>query len=389
MIGFFSLCVMVVAIYVLAVVTDEFFVPSLDAISHRWRLSENVAGASLMAVGSSAPELSIALLALFRDGGAHSDVGIGTIVGSAVFNILVITGVAAVVREARIALMAVVRDTTFYMASILLLFLTLWDGRVTLFESIMFLVWYAIYLVFLIKVPALDVPPETASDKAPAGDAPAAADSAGHAAAGPGSAGPGATVSDSATNAAAGPGAAGAAAAPAPGFLRRANRLLVAGIGWLAGESMPRAFVVSIVFIIGLSWILVDSALIFAGAIGLPPVIIALTILAGGTSAPDLIASVVVARQGRGGMAVANAVGSNIFDILICLGLPWTLALLITDRGFVPVATEDLILSTAILVATVVLLFVFLYTDRRLTRREGWVLLGAYLVYVALTIMGA
>ena len=91
-----SLSLMIAAIYVLAVVTDEFFIPSLDRISHRWNLPSNVAGASLMAVGSSAPELAIAFLSLFKEGGAHSDIGAGTIVGSAVFNILVITGVSAI-----------------------------------------------------------------------------------------------------------------------------------------------------------------------------------------------------------------------------------------------------------------------------------------------------
>ena len=82
-----SLIVILVSVLVLAVVTDRFFIPSLDEISRRLKLSDEVAGASLMAIGSSAPELAIALMALFTGGGQHSDVGIGTIVGSAVFNI--------------------------------------------------------------------------------------------------------------------------------------------------------------------------------------------------------------------------------------------------------------------------------------------------------------
>ncbi|MFP4348951.1 MAG: hypothetical protein ACLFQY_11740 [Desulfococcaceae bacterium] len=113
MTAIFSLTALAAAIYILSVITDEFFISSLDRIALRWKLPSNVAGASLMAMGSSAPELSIAVLALFKDGGAHSDMGIGTIVGSAVFNILVITGVCAVVREARITLPIIVRDTVF------------------------------------------------------------------------------------------------------------------------------------------------------------------------------------------------------------------------------------------------------------------------------------
>ena len=97
-----SLLVVVACVYALSVITDGFFVESLDEIAHKLSLPPSVAGASLMAMGSSAPELAIALLALFKGSGEHSDLGIGTIVGSAVFNILVITGASALVRPAAV-----------------------------------------------------------------------------------------------------------------------------------------------------------------------------------------------------------------------------------------------------------------------------------------------
>ncbi len=347
-----SFSILLVAIYLLAVVTEGIFIPSLDAISARWRLPSNVAGASLMAMGSSAPELSIALLALFRDGGAHSDVGIGTIVGSAVFNILVITGVLAIVRDARITLPVIIRDTAFYMTSIILLLVTFFDGRITLKESLLFLIWYVLYLVFLFVMPS-DDPAEIAADVHPAGHAAAVPDHAG-------------------------------------GLAVRVTRAIKAAIGWVAGDperSSVRAFGVAIAAIVALSWVLVDSAVIFAGAVGLPPVVIALTVLAAGTSAPDLLSSVIVAREGRGAMAVANAVGSNIFDILVGLGLPWLLAILFLGRPIIEVGTGDLIASTVVLMGTVVILFTFLYTDRRLTRREGVALLGIYAAYVLWTVL--
>ena len=347
-----SFSILLVAIYLLAVVTEGIFIPSLDAISARWRLPSNVAGASLMAMGSSAPELSIALLALFREGGAHSDVGIGTIVGSAVFNILVITGVSAIVRDARITLPVIIRDTVFYMTSIILLLVTFFDGRITLKESLLFLIWYVLYLVFLFVMPS-DDPEESGVDIHPAD----------HVAAVPGRSG---------------------------GLAVRVTGAIKAGIGWVAGDperSSVRAFGVAIIVIVALSWVLVDSAVIFAGAVGLPPVVIALTVLAAGTSAPDLLSSVLVAREGRGAMAVANAVGSNIFDILVGLGLPWLLAILFLGRPIIEVGTGDLIASTVVLMGTVVILFTFLYTDRRLTRREGVALLGIYAAYVLWTVM--
>jgi len=71
-----------------------------------------------------------------------------------------------------------------------------------------------------------------------------------------------------------------------------------------------RCFVVSIILISAISWVLVEGGITLANAVGVPPVIVALTILAPGTSVPDMISSVVVAKQGRGGMAVANAVAT-------------------------------------------------------------------------------
>ncbi|MCI5130926.1 MAG: hypothetical protein D3904_05240, partial [Candidatus Electrothrix sp. EH2] len=160
-------------------------------------------------------------------------------------------------------------------------------------------------------------------------------------------------------------------------------------LGFFSGtveKSYLRVFFVSIAVIIALSWVLVKSVIIFGDATAIPPVIVALTLLAAGTSAPDMISSVVVARQGRGDMAVANAVGSNIFDILIGLGLPWLIAMgmaVITGGpAFVEVGTADLFNSTLVLLGTVFILFFFLYTARTLSRIEGGILLFLYVIYV-------
>ncbi|GBC62051.1 hypothetical protein DENIS_3014 [Desulfonema ishimotonii] len=354
-----SLCVMIVAIYILSVITDEFFITSLDRIAVRWKMPPSVAGASLMAVGSSAPELSIALFSLFREGGAHSDVGIGTIVGSAVFNILVITGVSAIIREARITLPAVVRDTVFYLGSILVLMIVFWDGTITAQECLIFLSLYLMYLAFLFFIP-MGTEPEAAPDEADDDE------------------------SDETEKSQAGGNPDGG------GRLRQINTAIVRAVSRLTGDAevtYMRTFGVSILFIIGLSWILVDTAVIFADAVGIPPLVVALTLLAGGTSAPDLISSVVVARQGRGSMAVANAIGSNIFDILVGLGLPWLLAILFMGKTAIEVGTGDLMLSVLILMSTVVVLFVFLYTDRLLSKKEGWGLVGLYGLYVIWTVL--
>ncbi len=342
-----SLFVIVVCIYMLAIVTDEFFIVSLDQISKRLKLPNDVAGASLMAMGSSAPELAIALLALFTGGGEHSDLGIGTIVGSAIFNILVITGISAIVRPAAVSLKVVVRDVIMYVASIGLLLWTFSDGNVTLIEASGFILLYALYIVILFNWKSSD-------NDAPEIEQPAEP----------------------------------AHADKSNGIFAQLTHAIAKVIGVLMGDakqSYIRAFIVSIALIGIISYFLVEYAIVFADGVGIPPVVVALTILAGGTSIPDLIASVVVARQGRGEMAVANAIGSNIFDVLIALGVPWLISIVVLGQD-VHVGTGDLWTSTLLLLSTVVIVFIFLFTERLLSRIEGWILVSLYAAYVFWTI---
>jgi K+-dependent Na+/Ca+ exchanger-like protein len=341
-----SVLVMAFCVYLLAIITDDYFIVSLDQISKRFNIPSNVAGASLMAMGSSAPELFIALLALVIAGGAHGDVGIGTIVGSAIFNILVITGASAVVRPASITWRVVVRDILMYTLSLALLIATFYDGQITLWEAALFLALYAVYIFILFNWNAFS----QEDDRDPVE-----------------------VVHEEIEH-----------QRQETGVYFRITALVSRVIGFLMGDparSYWRAFVVSIILIAALSYFLVEYAIVFSEALSIPPVIVALTILAAGTSIPDLFASMVVARQGRGDMAVANAVGSNVFDILVGLGLPWLLVMLV-EGGTIHVGTADLFTSTLLLLGTVVMLFVFLTTHHKLSRQEGVILILTYAVYV-------
>lgn len=311
-----------------------------------------------MAMGSSAPELGIALLAVFRHGGAHSDVGMGTIVGSAVFNILVITGVSAMVRPIVINWKSSIRDSLVYISSIILLLVVFADGKITMVEVSAFLGLYATYLIVLVIWSRMF--PQTTDDNIHIADEIIKEEKA------------------------------------ETSLLFKFNGMIERIIHIFAGDpsrSYIRAFVVSILLIAGLSWLLVDYAVIFSQAVGLPPVIVALTILAAGTSAPDLIASVIVAKQGRGDMAISNAIGSNIFDILVGLGLPWLLLILARQMGWLTgapvmsVGTQDLWLSTLVLLGSVVLLLTFMMWGKKLSRKEGFVLILCYVGYVVWTYM--
>jgi len=338
--------------YLLAVVCDEFFVDSLEIISDRLKLSSDVAGATFMAIGSSAPELFTSILALMRPG--SEDVGSGTIVGSAIFNILVIIGASALFRAAKLNWQPVVRDTMFYSFSIVILLISFWDGRIILAEALSFVVLYAVYIFAVIKWRTW-FPYKEKDDPIDILEA------------------------ESAKN-------------PVAVWSKK-----LLGIFIPDSRQKPEryiiTFVMSIVAIAVLSHFLVDTAVHLGELIHVPAVIISLTILAAGTSVPDLLSSIAVAKKGRGDMAISNAVGSNIFDILFGLGVPWAGLLIyrqLTGAGeaFVPVATENLKGSVFLLFATLLATFFMIaLRNWRIGPKAGLLLIFIYLSYLGYNIL--
>ena len=141
-------------------------------------------------------------------------------------------------------------------------------------------------------------------------------------------------------------------------------------------------FSISILLIIILSKGLVESGLWFATVLGIPPVIIALTILAGGTSIPDLLSSLIVAKKWKTDMAISNAVGSNIFDILICLWLPWMIYILRTGEN-VQVWTAWLTESVLILFGIMIMMSFYMIMNKyRINKTYGVMLIGIYIAYL-------
>ena len=132
----------------LAIVCDEFFVPALTVIIDRLKISEDVAGATFMAAGGSAPELFASLIGLFL---AHNNVGIGTIVGSAVFNILFVIGMCAIVSKNALHLTwwPLFRDVSFYSLSLALLIIFFRDEVIEWFEALALFICYILYVIFM------------------------------------------------------------------------------------------------------------------------------------------------------------------------------------------------------------------------------------------------
>ncbi len=333
---------LLLSFYLLAKIVDDYFVDSLDKIAQKVKMSSDAAGATLMAVGSSAPELFVALFAVFRPGD-HAAIGVGNIVGSALFNVLAITGVAALVKPALIAWQAVIRDLSFYAISVILLLIVLADGELRMIETLMFIGIYIVYVIVVIywrkmvkySDPNEEIIEEKEEEKP-------------------------------------------------KGFIAR----MMKPVDFMLSLVFPNpkhfiaTFLISITMIAAISWVLVESAIEIAHILNISEAIIAVTILAAGTSIPDMLSSAVVSKQGRGGMAISNAVGSNIFDILIGLGLPFLLIILI-EGGSVKMQVDNLTTSVWFLLSSVVILFVmFLLNKWIVGKKMGTSLILIYLAYV-------
>merc|ERR1719230_921222 len=148
-------------------------------------------------------------------------------------------------------------------------------------------------------------------------------------------------------------------------------------------------FTMSIVWIGVLSYFLVTWASKLGCLWGVHPAIMGVTFLAAGTSVPDAIGSLLVARDGQGDMAVSNAIGSNVFDILLGLGLPWTIATLIyRGQAGITVDAENLVPLSFILVGTLVAVYVVaLLSGFRLTKLVGLVFFSFYFIFVAYNLL--
>lgn len=132
----------------LAIVCDEFFVPALDVIIEKLEIADDVAGATFMAAGGSAPELFTSIIGVFV---SFDDVGIGTIVGSAVFNILFVIGMCAIFSRTVLSLTwwPLFRDCTFYSVSLLTLIYFFRDSHIHWYEALVLFGFYLGYVSFM------------------------------------------------------------------------------------------------------------------------------------------------------------------------------------------------------------------------------------------------
>lgn len=133
----------------LALVCDDYFVPSLDVIIEKFKISPDVAGATFMAAGGSAPELFTSIMGVFV--AESASVGFGTIIGSAVFNVLFVIGFCAWFAPGILTLTTwpFLRDCTFYSIDLIILAVFFHDDKIEFYETVILLILYAAYVTFM------------------------------------------------------------------------------------------------------------------------------------------------------------------------------------------------------------------------------------------------
>ncbi|OJJ20064.1 sodium:proton exchanger [marine bacterium AO1-C] len=381
-----ALLVILLAFYVMTEIVDRHFIKSLDNIAEWMNLPPSVAGATLLALGTSAPEISTALFALFLEG-ASPATGVGTIVGSAIFQILVVIGFAAVVKTSYLNWRPVMRDSIFYAFSVGLLILFVADNKFTLIEGIAFVSSYFLYLFILYlwtKYVNEDAPRVSRSGfDLPNGSARIQFEGAQH-------------QFDT-------PRPIEAIEKDMEGeTARNPFKILQKSLGYPVEflmnlipdpEEKPKwtipVFVLSLLVIAGASYFLVIAAESLATAVGIDKAIIALTILAGGSSIPEMISSAIVAKQGRGDMAIANAIGSNIFDILMSLGLPVLIYIIAKGEPLDGLGGANINSSIILLFTTLIVVVLLLFVQKfKASRPFGLFLIFLYIIYVIAAYMG-
>lgn len=313
--------VLLIAGFTLLLGGAEMLVRGASHLAITFGISPLVVGLTVVSLGTSSPEISVSVVSALSGQG---DIAIGNVVGSNIFNILFALGLAAVVVPLVVDQRVVRRELPIMIGSgVLMLALTL-DGILGRLDGALLFVGMAVFLGYLVRG-------ERKERKE--------------------------VVAEPVTN-----------------EQRAASRrriaidgvLVVAGLGLLT---------------LGSRW-LVDGATQLARAFAVSELIIGLTIIAAGTGLPEVATSVVAAFRGERDIAVGNAVGSNIFNILAVLGITG----LVTPGG-VPIAPAVSNFDLPVMLAVSLLAVPIFFSGFRIARLEGLLFLGLYIAYVVYLVL--
>ncbi len=295
----------------------HFLTDGAAALAQRSRVPEFIVGLTVVAIGTSTPELAVSVLSAAA---GKSDMAVGNVVGSNLFNVFVILGVCALIRPLALSGGNIRRDIPFGLGASVLLFVFASDkllhlgavDRIGRGEGIAMLLLYVALLWYTIRTTPRDEASGTAG--------------------------------------------------------RGPSKALWVMILWI---------VVGLAALVGGGELFLRHATLLARRLGVSESVIAITLVAGGTSLPELASSVVSLLKGKAGLALGNVVGSNVANILLILGVSATIRPL-TMGG---ITTLDL--TMAVFASLSLFLAAFTFRRRCIDRWEGAIFLAIYAAYIA------
>lgn len=281
------------------------------SLAQRMNMPEMLIGLTVVAVGTSMPEFFVSVTSALL---GTTDLAVANVVGSNIFNVLLIAGVSAVVSPMVISRSTVRRDIPVaVMASLILLGFGIY-GSISRAAGILFLALLVAYTIYAIRTASPDESQMT-------GRKPYT-------------------------------------------LLGAIGRIVIGLTGLVVGSDC-----------------FVSSATEVAGMLGISEAVIGLTIVAGGTSLPELATSVVAARKGQSSIAIGNVIGSCVYNILLIIGVTGIIT---------PMTIEGLsILDFALMMASITLLWLFSFTKYKVERWEGWLMIAIFACYLAWLVYNA
>lgn len=289
------------------------FTDGAAAIARKMNIPEIVIGLTIVAMGTSAPELFTSVVSALK---GSTGLALGNIVGSNIFNSLLIVGAAAAVAPISISQATIVKDIPFALVASLLLTAVCLDGNLTRIDSLLLLIGFALFLAYTLQIARNGKTEDSKTEKSQA--------------------------------------------------LWKSILFIIIGLGCL---------------IVG-SNLFVSGASTVAEQLGVSDAIIGLTIVAGGTSLPELATSVISARKGQSGIAIGNVVGSNVFNILAILGITGFISPMTNLGGITTIDLTMLILS-------IILVWAMSFTKYKIERWEGSMLIVIFSFYLGWLIYSA
>jgi cation:H+ antiporter len=306
---------------VLLLVGAELLIRGAAQLALRAGISPLVIGLTVVAFGTSAPELAVSVKGAF-DG--QTGIAIGNVVGSNIINVLLILGLSAAVAPLTVASQLLRLDVPVMIAVSCLMYVMCWNGLVSRAEGIVLVLGLITYTGAMIYYGRRGV-----VEVATAGDVPVV-----------------------------------------PARLPVVFDVVYLVVGLL-------------LLVLGSQW-LVQAAVEFAKWMGVSDLIIGLTVVAAGTSLPELMTSLMASLRGQRDIAVGNVVGSNLFNILSVLGLTAVVA----PQG-IAVAPAALAFDIPVMIGVAIVCLPIFFTGGVIARWEGWLLVGFYLAYTTYLILAA